>query len=377
MFAALINDQFCDCMDGSDEPGTSACSHLLGRSLTFYCPNKGHVPLRVPVSRVDDGICDCCDGSDETKCPNTCEQQAEQVRLATQRAQDAQLAGVESHQKRMAKAVLDLERLTQALEVLKVVIALREDDTARRKAVLEGKPDSPFVETEEDVGRRVAEQWVSYGKPEESINDVLSRAQKNLMSARESRQRALAPFPVQSIENPAITKPAEWDDDMDGEWEHPTIVNPEFTARTADDEQVRKSLEEAKEALKSSQIELQTNYGPGRALRPYKKCTKLTKHGKTYEVCLFGNAAQDSVKLGTMDPLTSTTELPSTLTFSNGDKSHGCASARSLTLALQCGSKLALLDVNEPSQCRYAGVLAVPAYCKSLELPNPDKPAAK
>ncbi|CAI9768670.1 unnamed protein product [Fraxinus pennsylvanica] len=66
-----FNDDFCDCPDGSDEPGTSACPD--GK---FYCKNAGHVPLFLYSSRVNDGLCDCCDGSDEydgkIKCPNTC-----------------------------------------------------------------------------------------------------------------------------------------------------------------------------------------------------------------------------------------------------------------------------------------------------------------
>ncbi|XVF19148.1 hypothetical protein REPUB_Repub11eG0084100 [Reevesia pubescens] len=66
-----LNDGFCDCADGTDEPGTSACP-----TAKFYCQNAGHVPQFVFSSRVNDGICDCCDGSDEydgkVKCPNTC-----------------------------------------------------------------------------------------------------------------------------------------------------------------------------------------------------------------------------------------------------------------------------------------------------------------
>eukprot|EP00262_Sarcandra_glabra_P010152 TRINITY_DN2507_c0_g1_i1.p1 TRINITY_DN2507_c0_g1~~TRINITY_DN2507_c0_g1_i1.p1 ORF type:complete len:621 (-),score=154.43 TRINITY_DN2507_c0_g1_i1:203-2065(-) len=68
---AQLNDDFCDCSDGTDEPGTSACPE--GK---FYCRNAGHVPLTLFSSRVNDGICDCCDGSDEydgkIKCQNTC-----------------------------------------------------------------------------------------------------------------------------------------------------------------------------------------------------------------------------------------------------------------------------------------------------------------
>ena len=71
---ATINDDYCDCEDGSDEPGTSACSDRVNPSPhgpshsaagTFYCPNEGSMPLSIYQSRVNDGVCDCCDGSDE------------------------------------------------------------------------------------------------------------------------------------------------------------------------------------------------------------------------------------------------------------------------------------------------------------------------
>ncbi|CAK9158986.1 unnamed protein product [Ilex paraguariensis] len=47
-----LNDDFCDCPDGTDEPGTSACPN--GK---FYCRNAGHTPFFIYSSRVNDGIC--------------------------------------------------------------------------------------------------------------------------------------------------------------------------------------------------------------------------------------------------------------------------------------------------------------------------------
>ncbi|XP_050349616.1 uncharacterized protein LOC126773036 [Nymphalis io] len=86
-----LNDDFCDCEDGTDEPSTTACPDGI-----FYCDTQSprKQSLSIPSSKVNDGICDCCDGSDEwmhsnsdkllsqsspkhyrfyvAKCPNNC-----------------------------------------------------------------------------------------------------------------------------------------------------------------------------------------------------------------------------------------------------------------------------------------------------------------
>jgi hypothetical protein len=58
----FIDDNYCDCSDGSDEPNTSACSNILVQKESFLCKNGTGV---IYASRVKDGIVDCPDGSDE------------------------------------------------------------------------------------------------------------------------------------------------------------------------------------------------------------------------------------------------------------------------------------------------------------------------
>ena len=89
---SLVNDDYCDCADGSDEPGTSACPNGI-----FFCVNKGHKPFDLLSSRVNDGICDCCDGSDEydssVKCTNMCDEQGRKARAERQIKLERQEAG--------------------------------------------------------------------------------------------------------------------------------------------------------------------------------------------------------------------------------------------------------------------------------------------
>ena len=64
----FLNDDYCDCPDGSDEPLTSACSNLLVGQKTFMCnapSTTGEAILQLSPSRIHDGVVDCHDGLDE------------------------------------------------------------------------------------------------------------------------------------------------------------------------------------------------------------------------------------------------------------------------------------------------------------------------
>ncbi|XP_067001221.2 glucosidase 2 subunit beta [Anabrus simplex] len=167
-----INDDYCDCEDGSDEPGTAACPNG-----TFHCTNAGHRPVNIPSSRVNDGICDCCDTSDEYAshaiCINNCNELGRAARVEAQKLAELRKQGSElkvqlskrgkqirqEKQERLNQLEKDkeeAEKIKQEKESLKLAAELLENNALEKYRKVEEEEKEKQQEIEKNADEREA-----------------------------------------------------------------------------------------------------------------------------------------------------------------------------------------------------------------------------
>ncbi|KAL9581389.1 MAG: hypothetical protein Q9203_005913 [Teloschistes exilis] len=209
-----INDDYCDCPDGSDEPGTSACSYLSdlspsyasdlssdndSRSIAlpgYYCKNKGHQPGYVPFLSVNDGVCDydlCCDGSDEwaqvggLKCENRCKEIGKEWRKHDEQRKKALTAAGKKRKELTAEAGRLRKQVEDRIQTL---------DTEIQGSVLKVKSlEAALAEAEKQERGKVVRstgKGSKVGTLVQLAKDRIEELRESLLAVQEGRDNAVA-----------------------------------------------------------------------------------------------------------------------------------------------------------------------------------------
>ncbi|KAL7076119.1 hypothetical protein ACQ4LE_004340 [Meloidogyne hapla] len=350
-----VNDDYCDCADGSDEPGTAAC-----RNGKFYCSNYGYKPSLIPSSRVNDYICDCCDGSDEwdsgIECPNICEALGSEARSEAKQRRVTHEAGWRKREELALEGKKIMEEKTKELEKQKGELSSLE----QRKLEME-EAKNVAEKLESDAKREVDEQWEieknrkltekaenllkqidndGNGKisndelriyaglepqkllpPENKLNEESENVDNNLLELEEmlkgifvegnenidleilkNKFKNINDFLIKCAEKKQ--KENEEDGKEENEEKEDEIDGPKYDEETQklienaniarkEFEEVESQIGQFQDDIRNSEQFLNQEYGTDYAWAPLKgQCAELTTTQYTYKICLFDRTIQ-------------------------------------------------------------------------------------
>lgn len=392
--ASQWNDGYCDCRDGSDEPGTAACAGVGQANALFFCLNAGYVPRHLSSLFVDDGICDCCDGSDEPR--GRCEDSCELVGRAWRADLEAKIAQVRagalirasyvaeakmalavarSDRAQAAAALAEAEAALTAASALKATWEVREK-LARRVLDARGAAAAPAPPAADDdlVIDDGAVEVEAEHAGDELTGDEADEDEDVLDDVVEAPPVPAAPADAAAAEeelHDAVFEQGPQDD---------ATLNGYITRAT----EVRKSWQDAEDERSKHETRLREldellkeDFGPDSAFYALKgKCYSFDTPEYKYELCPFASVTQKQLtghggtSMGRWDGPSAgwvADSQHSQLDFKGG---QGCwqGPERSCRVFVSCGADNVLSDTQEPNKCEYTMKFLTPAACTPATL---------
>ncbi|KAG0166326.1 hypothetical protein DFQ28_001547 [Apophysomyces sp. BC1034] len=386
---SAINDDYCDCLDGFDEPGTSACPN--GQ---FYCENKGHIPAYIKSYAVNDGICDeaCCDGSDEVSglCPNRCKPVAAEYAKTQAKLQKIWSAGVSAKKTLIDGAKVVIQGWAQEKSKLGDELAILRAELEQHERTLNE------LESREKGNQARAASCKSCQKQEAQVSKLSTQVTELqddielLLSLLHDLKRdhnhnfhdmavkaALSGYDEFVRERDAIKNSFENEDASDDDFvvADEIVEEAEVQAGSEELEAARKThkdlqsqIQDKEDKLKEVTDELEKDYGhENEWLKLKDVCVEKNEGEYTYSLCVLGDAYQKSNRDGMR------TNLGRFETFDDNYRKHmhtrgtRCWNGpeRSVHAFFECGSETEILEVTEPEKCEYHFRMRSPALCAS------------
>ncbi|XP_035849958.1 glucosidase 2 subunit beta-like isoform X3 [Sander lucioperca] len=366
-----VNDDYCDCEDGSDEPGTSACPR--GR---FYCTNLGFRPHYIPSSRVNDGICDCCDASDEynshAHCQNTCWNLGQRERAYVEGQMRTLDEGLQLKQQLIEEGVLlwrekqaQLRELQQVAEDLQIKL-----EEHRRKKHEADRLKEQTIKALEAGGSNLRRQ----NRTVSSTFKLLDSNKDGSITVDEVQAKVALVHDEEQVlsEDEAVAllggghqmdltkfQYTLWDiltkgdsvkiKDTHGAPGSLVGEDPHLKAADTAAEWEATNLKKVEEAYETVNMEIRYTY----TLCPFNQVTQKSTAGTEVSLGRWGMWA------GTPKNQYSQME------YENGEPCWQGGS-RSTTVTLTCGTETALRLVKEPSKCQYIMDFQTPVACQPV-----------
>ena len=410
-----INDNYCDCPDGSDEPGTNACPYDPSRK--FYCHNEGHIPGYLENFKLNDGVCDyeiCCDGSDEYltgKCENKCSEIHQQYVTYVQTSNeemDISLSEkkklLEIAQEKRANAENRLEVLNKELEsslrskdneietqsqedandqlvysklspyLLELQTSIQQEsskleDSSKNIAFLEDILSSLIENYNPNFNDLAVKETVNkfrdYVSNKDEQEEFQARSIKVLNSLTKESEKLSYNTQNENVEKvyPGISKMIHY---------YYTTFVKSFKESTEDndlgDEQEetvvhveQEDIESLKNEIAKIKEDLKKDYGTDDILRSVKsQWIKKRLGGYSYNIGFLDSIYQDSILIGRYSRIEG-----NKLIYDQGAKCWN-GPRRSGVVEMICGPKNDLISIAEPEKCEYYLELMTPIACNEM-----------
>lgn len=351
-----LNDNYKDCEDGSDEPGSS----LGPTTFNFYCLNEKHIPAEIPRWSVGDGICDCCDASDEkfnphSNCTDTCSIIEEQIKSIREEIraiykqgislgndlQDQGSRSIENSKKKTEKYQSKIERYQRKIKKIK---SGKKTPTPSPTPIIPDEFDS----------------W-------DDKDDKESIQNEN--DNEDSTETKSTPTPIPT----PIIKPKKKLTLIENIWRFVFFISKDDVAfsevfmkqKDGRIKLYKSKISEYEEKMKkfNSVGDFKKDSIPSRFFPLYHQEYKY----KDFTLNFMSEIKQSSVILGKYKTYAST-QNSKTFFYNNGAYCWETKSGRKTELNVYCGNENKLVSVVEPKTCEYSAIFVTPAACSDDDL---------